>query len=289
MKFFETYMKIAVEEARKSLREGNHGFGAVIILDGELICQTHDKEVTLQDPTSHAEMEAIRLASTILNGKLTGCAMISTHEPCPMCSSAIVWSGISQVIYGYSIEDSIKEERKRINIKCKEIFERAGAEIKVVDGVMKDECSILYNKDVRKSIKQLKDIDSDKAKMLSIEISQKRKDWFKNTGFSLINENNNTLENAYKIFLKKLGISSIEAPVIERSENKLVIHSKNFCPTLEACKILNLDTRYICKEINEKAMDALLKEIDPRLNFTRNYDNLRPFSGYCEEEIFILP
>ena len=59
----------------------------------------------------------------------------------------------------------------------------------------------------------------------------------------------------------------------------------NFCPTLEACKILNLDTRKICKLYNENATDVLIKQIDKNLIFVRNYKKLRPYSEYCEEMI----
>jgi tRNA(adenine34) deaminase len=288
MKKFEPYIKIAIDEAKESLREGNHGFGAVIILNGEIISQSHDKEVTLKDPTFHAELDVIRLASKKLNGKLNGCSIISTHEPCPMCATAILWSGISEVIFGYSIADSIKEGRKRINIKCSEIFERADSKIKVIEGVLKNECSLLYNKDVRKSIKQLRNIDSEKLKILSQELSHKRKDWFIKNGSNFLDDNKNILENAYEIFLNKLGIKKNEVPIVEKNKNRIIIHSINFCSTLEACKILNLDTRYVCKNLNEEATDVLLKEVNQKLKFSRNYNKLRPFSEYCEKEIHIV-
>lgn len=122
---------------------------------------------------------------------------------------------------------------------------------------------------------------------LSSELSKKRKDWFEKNKGNLLNNDKDLLENAYEIFLKKLSINKNEAPVVEKQKNKIVIHSKNFCPTLEACKILGLDTRKICKKINEEATDKLLKKINPNLKFSRNYNKLRPYSEYCEEEIHI--
>lgn len=81
----EECMKIAIKEAERSLCEGNHGFGAVIMKDGQIIAAAHDKEDTEDDPTSHAEMNAIRQASQRLGKKnLSGCILVSTHEPCPM-------------------------------------------------------------------------------------------------------------------------------------------------------------------------------------------------------------
>ncbi len=74
---------------------------------------------------------------------------------------------------------------------------------------------------------------------------------------------------------------------MDRQKTKIVIHSKNFCPTLEACKILGLDTREVCKELNEEPTQALLQQLDPRLAFTRNYNALRPYEEFCEEMIIL--
>ena len=79
----EKYMQEAISEAMISLREGNHGFGAVIVKDNEIISKAHDLEKTSEDTTSHAEVNAIRLASMIIGKNLNGCTLLSTHEPCP--------------------------------------------------------------------------------------------------------------------------------------------------------------------------------------------------------------
>lgn len=277
------FIDIAIEEAKKSLREGNSGFGAVVVKDNDIISKAHDTDTISKDPTAHAELSAIRLASKILNGNFERCMLVSTHEPCPMCSTAIVWSGIKHIAFGYSIKEALKQGRKRINLTCEELFKRAGVEIEITSGVKKNECGLLYNSQVRKSIKQLRNIDSDKLKIQAEELKNKRLNWF-NTQQTQINTND-PLESAYSLFLSKLGITSAEAPIVDRQKTKIVIHSKNFCPTLEACKILGLDTREVCKELNEEPTQALLQQLDPRLAFTRNYDALRPYEDYCEEMI----
>jgi hypothetical protein len=93
--------------------------------------------------------------------------------------------------------------------------------------------------------------------------------------------------SAYRLLLYKLKIAQCEAPIVFRSVDKIVFHSKNFCPTLEACKILGLDTREICPKLNENATDALIKQLSPRLKFMRNYAHLRPYTDYCEEMILL--
>jgi len=136
MSFIERIMKIAIHEAEISLKEGNHGFGAVIVKDNEILSQAHDEEETLCDPTSHAEINAIKRAAKIIGKNLSKCMIVSTHEPCPMCSSAIVWSGIVEVAYGYSIEQSIEQGRKRINLSCKEVFDRAEKDVVVHSSIL---------------------------------------------------------------------------------------------------------------------------------------------------------
>jgi tRNA(adenine34) deaminase len=124
MSELETFMVMAIEEAMISLREGNRGFGAVIVKNNELIAKAHDTEKTVGDSTAHAEMIVIRFASSQLGRDLSGCVMIATHEPCPMCATAIIWSGITEIAFGYSIIEAIKQGRKRIDLSCRELFKR---------------------------------------------------------------------------------------------------------------------------------------------------------------------
>jgi hypothetical protein len=93
------------------------------------------------------------------------------------------------------------------------------------------------------------------------------------------------LEQAYRLLLARLGIGEEDAPIVERGPDRLVFHSRNFCPTLEACRILDLDTRRVCRLYNEGATGELLRQVDPRLVFRRNYEKLRPYAAYCEEII----
>lgn len=281
------YMRLAINEAKISLKEGNKGFGALIIKNDEIIASGHDKECTENNPVSHAEINAIVEASKKLGKNLSNCTLISTHEPCPMCATAIVWAGITEIAYGYSIKDAIKQGRKRIDLTCDEIFKRANANIIIKEGILKDECSVLYNKLVRIEIEKLRDADDKKLEELNGNSLEKRINWFKenkNT-FNFINED--LLNSGYELLLNRFNITKNEAPIVERTDKKILFHSQNFCPTLEACKILDLDTRKICKKFNECSTDFLLKQINPKLKFSRNYEKLRPYSQYCEEIITI--
>lgn len=283
----EQYMNTAIDEAKDSLREGNNGFGAVIVKDGKVIASSHDKEDTEGDPTSHAEINAIREASHKFGKKLRGCVLISTHEPCPMCASAIVWSGITTIAYGYSIQDALKHGRERINFPCVDVFSKAKAEIKIYNGVLKTECSILYREDVCREVERLRFADDKKLSELNEDSVSRRTAWYQENKqyFGFISED--LLNSGYRLLLERFRITPDEAPIIHRAEDRIVFHSMNFCPTLEACKILGLDTRHVCKKMNEKSTEILLKQIDQSLRFSRNYDKLRPYAEYCEEMISI--
>ncbi len=285
---FEYFMRMAIKEATTSLQEGNNGFGAVVIKDGQVIASAHDREDIEGDPTSHAEMNAIREASRKLGKKLDGCMLISTHEPCPMCASAAVWSGITAVAYGCSIKQTLSQGRKRIDIPCTEIFNRAGVDIKVYDGILSFECSVLYRNDVRTEIKQLRNADDNRLREYNEESARKRTAWFQENKARFEFISSDLLDSGYRLLLERFGISPDEATIVHKTADRIVFHSKNFCPTLEACRILSLDTRHVCKLLNENSTDVLLKQIDRTLCFSRNYDKLRPYEAYCEEMISII-
>ena len=138
---------------------------------------------------------------------------------------------------------------------------------------------------IKKEVDLLRNADAVRLAQLAENIKRKRLHWFKQQKIKL--NSDNILDQAYQLFLNKLGIEADQAPIVDRRKNKFVIHSKNFCPTLEACKILGLDTRDICRQLTEAPMQALLQQLDPRLRFTRNYNALRPYTPYCEEMILL--
>jgi tRNA(Arg) A34 adenosine deaminase TadA len=284
-------MLLAVQEAELSLREGNYGFGAVIVRGDDIVAVAHDTENTDRDPTAHAEMTAIRKAAHRLGRDLSDCQIFATHEPCPMCSTAILSAGIETVVYGYSIEEAVQQGRKRIRLGCQELFERADKRVTICAGVAHERCAVLYNKAVRDQIDSLRNADQDGLGQMAAALAQKRLAWLKsNPQLQELQEadGGNILDTAYQALLRKLGIEPTEAPIIDRGPNHVSFASRNFCPTLEACRILGLDTRVVCRHLTEKPTDLFLRQVDPRLRFSRNYDHLRPYAAYCEETISLV-
>jgi tRNA(Arg) A34 adenosine deaminase TadA len=288
---FEKNMQIALEEAKTSLKEGNHGFGAVIVKDNQIVARTHDREETDSDPTSHAEINAIRLATGEFGRDFSDCTLITTHEPCPMCAGAIIGSGIKTLVYGFSIAQAMAEGRSRINLNCRELFDRTGdmrgRDIQIYSGILEEQCAVLYRQDVRAEINKLRGVTQEKLTALSEELTSKRVAWYQKMKPVLRLDTGSLVEKGYGLLLQKLGIEPDEAPVILKDSHRIVFHSQNFCPTLEACRILDLDTRIICKHLNEGPTDMLMKQLDPRLGFGRNYLKLRPYCDYCEEMVTI--
>jgi len=96
----------AVELARGNIAKGGRPFGAVVVRDGKVIARGVNEIHATNDPTSHAEMNAIRAASRALNSpRLDGCAVYASGNPCPMCMAAMRMAGVAEIAYAYSNEE----------------------------------------------------------------------------------------------------------------------------------------------------------------------------------------
>ena len=121
-------------------------FGAAIIdtKTGELLLRALNAVAQEFDPSSHAEVRAIRLATRRLKRlSLAGYTLYSTCEPCPMCMSTALWAGLDRVVYGATIADA-NNHCDQIQIPATEVAARSDMSC-VVDGpVLRDECYALF-------------------------------------------------------------------------------------------------------------------------------------------------
>lgn len=103
-----TFLKMAVDEAFNGMRAGEGGpFGAIITRDGKIIGKGHNTVLKSNDPTAHAEVNAIRDACRQLQSPhLTGAVIYSNFEPCPMCLAAIYWADIRSLFFCNSRSDA---------------------------------------------------------------------------------------------------------------------------------------------------------------------------------------
>jgi tRNA(Arg) A34 adenosine deaminase TadA len=102
------FMREAIAQSLEGMRHGHGGpFGAVIVKDGTIIARGHNRVLTSNDPTAHAEVSVIRDACQQLQSfQLDGCELYTSCEPCPMCLGAIYWSRLDRVYYGNTKVDA---------------------------------------------------------------------------------------------------------------------------------------------------------------------------------------
>lgn len=116
----EDFMREAIELSKKSVTSGGGPFGAVITKNGMILSKASNTVTQTNDPTAHAEVNAIRAACEKLKTfKLEGCELYTSCEPCPMCLSAAYWAGIEKIYFGNSRIDA-----KKINFNDSFIYDQ---------------------------------------------------------------------------------------------------------------------------------------------------------------------
>lgn len=102
----DRFMTQAIALARDNVRKGGRPFGAVLVMDGEVVATGVNGVMETHDPTAHAELVAVR-AAAIKRGTATlkGAAVYASGHPCPMCLAAMRLAGITDISYAYSNED----------------------------------------------------------------------------------------------------------------------------------------------------------------------------------------
>ena len=101
-------MYLAIEESKKGMLAGDGGpFGCVIVKNDEVVGTGHNKVLSDNDPTAHAEVVAIRDACARINSfQLDDCEVYCSCEPCPMCFGAIYWARPAKVYYANTKQDA---------------------------------------------------------------------------------------------------------------------------------------------------------------------------------------
>jgi tRNA(adenine34) deaminase len=136
----ESFMRIAIEQARIAEENGDVPIGAVIVHENRVVGKAYNQREQLQDPTAHAEIIALTQAAAALeNWHLNGCTIYVTLEPCPMCAGALVLARIDRLVYGC---DDPKAGA------CKSLYnivqdERLNHRLEVTRGVLAEQCSKL--------------------------------------------------------------------------------------------------------------------------------------------------
>lgn len=136
----EYYMNEALKEAKKAYNKLEVPVGAIIVKDNKIIARGYNKKESSNSCIMHAEIEAIKKASKVLdNWRLNGCEMYVTLEPCTMCAGAIINSRIDKVYIG-TMEENTGACGTKINLlKNKKL----NTEIKIEKNILQEECTKL--------------------------------------------------------------------------------------------------------------------------------------------------
>jgi len=103
----EEFMRKAIDLSIKNVDQNGGPFGAVIVKDGEIIARGVNRVTVNNDPTAHAEVNAIREAAKKLGTfDLSGCEIYSSCEPCPMCLGAIYWARLEKLYFANTKQDA---------------------------------------------------------------------------------------------------------------------------------------------------------------------------------------
>ena len=126
-----------------------------------------------------------------------------------------------------------------------------------------------------------------KPSELADRITKRRLDWISKNKH-LLSNSLSLPEAAYRLIVYKHMNVEDGILITKISEDLIKAECRNFCPYLEACQILDMDTKFVCKEIGEPSIKAFFKEINPKLNFFRDYNQIRPYSDYCLEFVEVI-
>ena len=149
----EQYMKLAIEEAKKSQEANGAPIGAVLVRDGKVIATGWSLVWPKKDPSAHAETECMRNACQKLQTlDLSGCTLYSTLESCSMCLGCAGWTGLSKIVFGAYKEDVPNNPYEMADYHAEEHTKKltplSGGAIEVKGGVLREEC-----KELMKNIK----------------------------------------------------------------------------------------------------------------------------------------
>ena len=134
----EKFMAQALKEAEKSANFDEVPVGAVIVKDGKIVARGHNLRERTNDPTSHAEINAIRKACKKLGSwRLENCTIYVTIEPCSMCAGTLLWTRIKKIVYG------AKDPKGGAIVSSLSLFEAKNINHhpEIVGSVLEEKCS----------------------------------------------------------------------------------------------------------------------------------------------------
>lgn len=126
------YVDRAIELAREAVERGNTPFGALLVVDGDIVAEARNETRTEDDVAAHPELTLARLAARELDAdERARCTMYASTEPCPMCATGVHYAGLDRVVFGVAGETLNGLTGDVVTVPCEEVIRRAGGETTV--------------------------------------------------------------------------------------------------------------------------------------------------------------
>ena len=131
--------------ARQARADGNHPFGALLVVDGRVALSAVNTVVTDRNPTAHAEHNLVRAAIQQFSPEEIARSILYTScEPCAMCAGAMYWAGIREVVYGLPAEALARLAGGRFVVPCRDLFGRASDTVRVTGPRLLDDALAVH-------------------------------------------------------------------------------------------------------------------------------------------------
>ena len=148
----EALMRLAIDKCRSGIAHGETPFGCAIASGDRVLAVSHNLVFSTTDITAHAETNALREACRVEgNLHFPDAIVATTCEPCPMCTAALHWARVGTVYYGAAIADARSAGFNELTLPSEELVRLAGSPLKLVSGILADECRALFDEWKRNS------------------------------------------------------------------------------------------------------------------------------------------
>jgi tRNA(Arg) A34 adenosine deaminase TadA len=142
----EEYIKRTYQLAKSAQQKGNHPFGALFVIDNRVVFTAENSVITNNDITRHAELNLVSKVTQELDPEsLSQGILYTSTEPCAMCTGAIFWAGISNIVYGCSSVVLGEIAGGSFVVPCRDLLKYGKRQISVVGPVLEDQGAAVHS------------------------------------------------------------------------------------------------------------------------------------------------
>lgn len=141
----DALVRQAIELAAEARAAGDHPFGALLAVDGQVVLTARNSVHTDRDPTAHAETNLVHQALRRLTpDQIARSVLYASCEPCAMCVGKIYWAGIRSIVYALPAGELARLAGGSFLVPCRDLFTRAKDHVTVVGPVLVDEARAVH-------------------------------------------------------------------------------------------------------------------------------------------------